>query len=281
MSPRVCVPSWANRQLSAAVGAWNSKSKHSYLISLNSSYPQTPPTPLFPPPSSSPDASKLSNLHPSLLLFPSPSSSTSSSRGPPAVTALSHVCQSQLAHLLLRRHMHTRANQSRSTGDGGREGDTYSSLIWSWSQKSVCRLACCAPTTGSSINLLGRMGFGGGWRREYTHSRSQNLPTASKFDLIPNSVSLFLLNSMSYSTIKHCGALQASAVFSSRHYTQPHLVNIKGTECNANKKEKKAFLVETSIMVSSYQLCLHVQNKDSSLMSDIGSLMLPSTYFSC
>lgn len=44
---------------------------------------------------------------------------------------------------------------------------------------------------------------------------------------------------MSYSTIKHCGALQASAVFSSRHYTQPHLVNIKGTECNANKREKK------------------------------------------
>lgn len=79
------------------------------------------------------------------------------------------------------------------------------------------------------------------WRREYTHSRSQNLPTASKFDLIPNSVSLSLLNSMSYSTIKHCGALQASPVFSSRHYTQPHLVNIKGTECNANKKEKKDF----------------------------------------
>lgn len=81
-----------------------------------------------------------------------------------------------------------------------------------------------------------------GWRREYTHSRSQNLPTASKFDLIPNSVSLFLLNSMSYSTIKHCGALQASAVFSSRHYTQPHLVNIKGTECNANKEKKHFWL---------------------------------------
>lgn len=83
------------------------------------------------------------------------------------------------------------------------------------------------------------MGLGWWWRREYTHSRSQNLPTASKFDLIPNSLSLSLLNSMSYSTIKHCGALQASAVFSSRHYTQPHLVNIKGTECNANKRGKK------------------------------------------
>lgn len=183
MSPRVCVPSWANQQLSAAVGAWNSKSKHSYFISLNSSYPQTPPTPLFPPPSSSPDASKLSNLHPSLLLFPSPSSSTSSSRGPPAVTALSHVCQSQLAHLLLRRHMHTRANQSRSTGDGGREGDTYPSLIWSWSQKSVCRLAFCAPTTGSSINLLGRMGWG--WGGE----GSTLIPVPRIFPLLPNLIS--------------------------------------------------------------------------------------------
>lgn len=178
MSPRVCVPSWANQQLSAAVGAWNSKSKHSYLISLNSSYPQTPPTPLFPPPSSSPDASELSNRHPSLL-FPSPSSSTSSSRGPPAVTALSHVCQSQLAHLLLRRHMHTRANQSRSTGDGGREGDTYPSLIWSWSQKSVCRLACCALTTARLIYWEG-WGWGGGGEG------STLIPVPRIFPLLPN-----------------------------------------------------------------------------------------------
>lgn len=176
--------------------------------------------------------------------------------------------------------MHARANQSRSTGDGGREGDTYPSLIWSWSQKSVCRLACCALTTARLIYWEGW-----GWVVVEKGVHSFLFPESSHcfqiWSYSKQRLSLSLLNSMSYSTIKHCGALQASAVFSSRHYTQPHLVNIKGTECNANKRGKKGFVVETSIMVSSYQLCLHVQNKDSSLASDIGSFMLPSTYFSC
>lgn len=175
---------------------------------------------------------------------------------------------------------HARTCQSEPVHRRWRKGRRHLSIFNLKLKSEECLSPGVLCTNNCSINLLGRMGLGWWWRREYTHSRSQNLPTASKFDLIPNSLSLSLLNSMSYSTIKHCGALQASAVFSSRHYTQPHLVNIKGTECNANKR-KKGFVVETSIMVSSYQLCLHVQNKDSSLTSHIGSFMLPSTYFSC
>lgn len=59
-----------------------------------------------PLPFSSPDTSKLSNLHPSLLLFPSPSSSTSSSVIPwlslRLVTCVSHswpTCCSTQTHL--------------------------------------------------------------------------------------------------------------------------------------------------------------------------------------
>lgn len=77
------------------------------------------------------------------------------------------------------------------------------------------------------------------------HPHSQNLPTASKLHLTPNAGSPF--NSVSYSTIKHCAALQTGAVFSPEHYTRPHLVNMKGSVWKKEtKKDQDSCVIHSS-----------------------------------